>query len=672
MELRPVQQECVDHAIKQNTIVNLPTGLGKTLIAVKVIDYFLEEHPTTKVAMIVPTRPLVDQQGTYCQTHCQKRNGSKINVIKVCGPDSERWSKSDWDKQLMSHHVVVGTPEIFRQLLATNKFAQVSQFSLFVFDECHNAVGNSPMACIMMDAVVPYYHSSSDNGETPHQHPRVLGLTASFVSGAMKNPEKKKRKLETLLVSTVICPDVESRLPSESFERVSWHGPQDKDEAKRQRQLVADLIEDHLSRIKRVGEIKKVARRCCHVFDELGKDALIYFAKYVVADQIIEKARMLHEAGINDEAVALANQMIDALPDLEIALQEFVGDLETRDELWGAQARSHKLERLISLIQAEMFPNEALRDGRALVFVEQVALVSPLAHELTKSLGHIKIGCVAGGTHQADTDRTNQLDKFRLGDMHLLVSTSALEEGMDVPECKFVVRFTAIATTRAHVQGSGRARHAEAKVYMFENDPILELQKEAKMTSVARDKYLSLRGEALASEAKRMAEANMTCGCHPYPPHFSAKGQVSVFNAKKIFNEYCSLSLRRSISPEKELYIYDQFGDREILVEVLYPTPKGWHAMTDDEYREFWSETNLDLVFHEFRSVKKTRAEREEMAFIYAIVVKLREAGLLTDSNQPDEAFVPDTLKLCTKAAPLSPMLSVKNVVVPPVQAGRR
>ena len=339
----------------------------------------------------------------------------------------------------------------------------------------------------------------------------------------------------------------------------------------------------------------------------------------------------------------------------------------------GAQARSPKLERLISLIQAEMFPNEALCDGRTLVFVEQVALVSPLAHELAKSLGHIKIGCVAGGTHQADTDRTNQLDKFRLGDMHLLVSTSALEEGMDVPECKFVVRFTAIATTRAHVQGSGRARHAEAKVFMFENDPILEQQKEVKMTSVAQDNSLSLRGEALASEAKRMAEANMTCGCHPYPfpPHSSAKGQVSVFNAKKIFSEYCSLSLRRSISPEKELYGYDQFGDRKILVEVRYPTPNGWNAMTDDEYREFWRGTNLDLVFHEYRSVKKTRAEKEEMAFIYAIVVKLREAkpaALLTDSNQPNEALVPDTLKLCPMEAPPSPMLLVKNVVLHPVQ----
>ena len=36
------------------------------------------------------------------------------------------------------------------------------------------------------------------------------------------------------------------------------------------------------------------------------------------------------------------------------------------------------------------------------------------------------------------------VEKFRTGDSRLIVSTSVLEEGIDVPECDIVLRFTGI------------------------------------------------------------------------------------------------------------------------------------------------------------------------------------------------------------------------------------
>ena len=71
--LKPYQKECMTHAIAQKTIVNLPTGLGKTLISVKVIDHFLQQYPTKRIAFLAHTRPLVTQQSEYLIKHCKTR-----------------------------------------------------------------------------------------------------------------------------------------------------------------------------------------------------------------------------------------------------------------------------------------------------------------------------------------------------------------------------------------------------------------------------------------------------------------------------------------------------------------------------------------------------------------------------------------------------------------------
>ena len=78
---------------------------------------------------------------------------------------------------------------------------------------------------------------------------------------------------------------------------------------------------------------------------------------------------------------------------------------------------------------------------KGIIFVEQVALTFPLMELLNKSLGPaLCVGCVSGGGSMTEPTRTKTLDQFRRSELRVLVCTNALEEGIDVPECAFVIR----------------------------------------------------------------------------------------------------------------------------------------------------------------------------------------------------------------------------------------
>jgi len=58
---REYQQRIFDTAKDNNTLVVLPTGLGKTLIALLLAIERLKQFPTSKILFLAPTKPLVEQ-----------------------------------------------------------------------------------------------------------------------------------------------------------------------------------------------------------------------------------------------------------------------------------------------------------------------------------------------------------------------------------------------------------------------------------------------------------------------------------------------------------------------------------------------------------------------------------------------------------------------------------
>ena len=200
IELRGYQAECIERAKEENIVINLATGMGKTLVAVRVIEHFLKcsNRETTVALFLVPTRPLVKQQAACCRVQ-----GLEVipRVAECAGSATDQWTAAHWRQLVADNDIMVGTPEVFRKALVDFGFLRLNQVSIIVFDEAHGATGNSPYAAIMKDA----YHPSALTAEPC---PRILGLTASFVGGALKGIEQKRQDLEKLLQASLFSPDL--------------------------------------------------------------------------------------------------------------------------------------------------------------------------------------------------------------------------------------------------------------------------------------------------------------------------------------------------------------------------------------------------------------------------------------------------------------------------------
>ncbi|XP_046711923.1 Fanconi anemia group M protein [Silurus meridionalis] len=132
--IRDYQLKISEAALFQNTLVCLPTGLGKTFIASVVMYNFYRWYPAGKIVFLAPTKPLVAQQIEACyrvmgipQQHMAELTGST--------PAPQR--RELW----RSRRVFFLTPQVMVNDLSRNT-CPAPQIKCVVIDEAHKASGN--------------------------------------------------------------------------------------------------------------------------------------------------------------------------------------------------------------------------------------------------------------------------------------------------------------------------------------------------------------------------------------------------------------------------------------------------------------------------------------------------------------------------------------------------
>ncbi len=130
LNLRPYQEQVLGKIHDKNSFVVLPTGSGKTIVAIALAGMKIKGG---KILMMAPTKPLVVQHKASFDEYFDEVD--EINVLTGATPPLLR--KDLWENS----KIICATPQTVESDLIKRYF-NPAEFSLIVFDEAHRAVGN--------------------------------------------------------------------------------------------------------------------------------------------------------------------------------------------------------------------------------------------------------------------------------------------------------------------------------------------------------------------------------------------------------------------------------------------------------------------------------------------------------------------------------------------------
>ena len=163
LQLKPrnYQSAIFETAKNSNTLVVLPTGLGKTFIALLLAIERIKLFPTSKILFLAPTRPLVEQHLQTFKENLPELFAS-LDIFTGSIPAKKR-------KDLFQRaEIIFSTPQCISNDVK-NYLYSLDDVSLVIIDEAHRCLKNYAYTSVV----------ESYKNQAPLELQRILGLTAS-------------------------------------------------------------------------------------------------------------------------------------------------------------------------------------------------------------------------------------------------------------------------------------------------------------------------------------------------------------------------------------------------------------------------------------------------------------------------------------------------------------
>ncbi|MCY3411407.1 MAG: DEAD/DEAH box helicase [Candidatus Heimdallarchaeota archaeon] len=466
IQARIYQQILFAEAVKQNSLIILPTGLGKTIIMIMIIAHFLK-NSEGKIIIVAPTKPLIDQ---HLSSFKKFLNIEDELIILMSGSLSPQSRVSLWK----SGRIIVATPQIVRNDIVRG-IVNLTEVSLICYDEAHRAIGDDPY---VLSAEV--YAQKNLSG-------RIVGFTAS-----PKDKEKLREIVQNLSIEIIKYMDEKNDKIKPyihgSDEEVIWLELPEK--IKYILDIMKLYVEENYSILKKLDCLPK------NKYQGLSKKSLIqvpkllnkkrnqlddtdFFAGMRAYGQIMlvyQGIEMLETQGVETLNSYFSAKILEFKKENKSSLRFFLQNenitkaREMTMKLIQQGIRHPKIEKLIDFVQITINSNQ---DSRILIFANYKATVYYIIEEL-KLLPNIKIHHFVGqskssyGDGLSQKDQKEVMDYFRSGEYNVLVSTSVGEEGLDVAQCDFVIFYDITPSSTRLIQRSGRTgRSRRGKIIKY-------------------------------------------------------------------------------------------------------------------------------------------------------------------------------------------------------------
>ena len=427
IEKRDYQINLANQAINENCIVVLPTGLGKTAIALNVIAEYLAKG-TGGVLFLAPTRVLVNQHYEFLQS-----NLTLDDISLITGEDTIQKRTKLWGSS-----VICATPEIARNDFARG-IVSPTQFVLVIFDEVHRTVGDYAYS-----GIAQYFENLSA---------RIVGMTATLPSEKEKATEiLTKLKIASVAERTEDSPDVK---PYTQETNTQWVNVELPNELKAIQTLLKSALDQRYDTLRENGiklaqqqSLSALLRIRQFVLNQNRRSAKPLFT----AIRIHYALNMLEVHGITpflkfcDRAQSKKGIGVKDLFEVDPNFTQAI-ILAKKAQTQGIEhSKIPKLKEILDSVP-----------GKALIFTsyrDSVDLIYNKLIEMGVSAG-ILIG-KAGETGLKQKKQIETVQKFRDGTFQVLVATRVGEEGLDIAEVNQVIFYDNVPSSIRFIQRRGR------------------------------------------------------------------------------------------------------------------------------------------------------------------------------------------------------------------------
>ncbi|MBI3622922.1 DEAD/DEAH box helicase [Candidatus Pacearchaeota archaeon] len=453
---REYQKAIYETCREKNTLVVLPTGLGKTLIALMLAIERLAKFPREKILFLAPTKPLAEQHLVYFKKNLPELFAS---IELFTGEVNAAQRKKIWQNA----DIIFSTPQCIANDIK-NSLYDLSQVCLLVEDEAHRCIKNYD------------YNFISQQYKEKSAHPRIIGLTASPGSEETKiNQICKNLFIEAVELRTRESLDVTNYLQKLEFERINVDFPPEFGELRVVlRKLFDGYVEELKNRNVLFGPVNKIA------LIELQKRIMGALARgnsnfnYMHAASACAQAVKLQHALelLETQTLSSFNKYLKSLYEQAtkkqskgvirlVAKPEFNFVYSSTNELLIKNIEHPKIQKLKEILRQEKQNNE---DFKVIVFTQYRETASQISKMINQDkelkarvfVGQAKKISSAGNSGLSQKEQKSIIQDFKDGKINCLVATSIGEEGLDIPEVNAVIFYEPVPSAIRAIQRAGR------------------------------------------------------------------------------------------------------------------------------------------------------------------------------------------------------------------------